>query len=797
MFGERMVLLGPEDGPKGGGDNTQASKTGRVPIVQQMFPNSMNSSGAPVEGQHLIPSMEEGFAQVPVEAEEVEAARMVERAGAGSRSGTAGGGSGVVQREARMDEEAKGGNKSIFQAEGIIEPQPLPSETALRNEANANILQAKRATAAAELQAMGLSEQYMAQYANVGAQDAIEGQRLHDDHFTKAKGRMDNLYRDVQSAQSLKVNPFNWHNSIGRGGRVASAFSLLTGQMAAGAGNPNSALKMMDSAIERDISAQEQNIKNEYTNLKLQGQLGQDARAMHEEEIAGLGKIRALKYSAILGRIGAAKQHAITEGAYQAYNVMEEHYIIKQLDALQAERARILSVHVKGPIRASMLRQIQQQVMTMQKQLTPGQDITPGGGQAPVEQSATAGPTTQGSAPGRAGSVAARRAPKASTPTPPTSGGSSPEAPSEAASSSSNTESFLESSLGADANVTASAPDPFNAPDHPVPTPEETRASMLNNIGGATPAQRKRAERIASADGFALDDANFNGFPTTNIAGVYESLEAYSAGANKLPKGGFSDDRDAQLFADELRSRPPLRKNYKTAEGHKAALASHAFQVDNYEVFEQPGVQNTIDLGGGRYWRVKRISPARRTDAQGTAKYYEMVNKLKEGQDYVDKLFRVAKDYQRVGPGGGFFNDKEGWFSIPGINSTDPGTKDMEQNITRLAMGFIKSEDPTARLSDKDLEVGEAAMGLRDNGKINMPLLLDRLQSLFPGKYSENTVRRHMVRYLQGVAVAAQAAYYQKFSNDLVPDYTTDKLMVEQSDNFQAWLNKDLEDHPQ
>jgi hypothetical protein len=172
----------------------------------------------------------------------------------------------------------------------------------------------------------------MIDYANIHSMDAEEGRRLHNEHFTVAKQKSDQLYKRVQAARTMQVDPFNWHKSIGRGGRVASAFSMLTGQIAAGAGNPSSAMKMMDAAIERDISAQAKNIENEYNNLKLVKGLNENDRALYMEEMGSLNETRAVRYGAMLAKLEAAKQHAINESAYNSYKVMGDHYTMKLLE---------------------------------------------------------------------------------------------------------------------------------------------------------------------------------------------------------------------------------------------------------------------------------------------------------------------------------------------------------------------------------------------------------------------------------------------------------------------------------
>jgi hypothetical protein len=100
-------------------------------------------------------------------------------------------------------------------------------------------------------------------------------------------------------------------------------------------------------------------------------------------------------------------------------------------------------------------------------------------------------------------------------------------------------------------------------------------------------------------------------------------------------------------------------------------------------------------------------------------------------------------------------------------------------------MGFIKSEDETARLSDNDIIIGEKAMAIMKGGK--MARLADIVQS-FDGKFSNNTVRLAMDRYMQRLAINAQKAIMKQYQNDLVLDYNSSVKFKEESNEAQAWL---------
>jgi len=81
-------------------------------------------------------------------------------------------------------------------------------------------------------------------------------------------------------------------------------------------------------------------------------------------------------------------------------------------------------------------------------------------------------------------------------------------------------------------------------------------------------------------------------------------------------------------------------------------------------------------------------------------------------------------------------------------------------------MLYIKTHDPTARISDQDLRVGmEAAANYVGNGA----KFVDWMQSMF----NVSTKRDQIQAFMGKVLVEAQRIMYQKLEDDIVPDYNT------------------------
>jgi hypothetical protein len=587
---------------------------------------------------------------------------------------------------------------------------------------------------------------------------------------------------------------------------------------------------MMDAAIERDIAAQETNIKNEYENLKLVKGLGEDERALYLEELGSLNETRAVRYGAMLAKLEAAKQHAINESAYNSYKVMGDHYTMKLLESLWAARAELLTIHGKGPIQASKTRMINRQIAEIQKNLTDpyiqremNAREAAGALQAGAEasQAAPAAPTTPGAepslptAPGRAGAVGGRRGAR------PTAGGtpptqerpaqgdtapateSMPPEPAERQPISAEQEraegmSRMETQEEADKRV-ASQKD-YRAQEEEVLTRkaanprqfgkqalvrgsfEQEELHELMRQGGAN-------DWVIENDGYGRAEHIGMGEQAWEILGWTPALNAIIKGEkfrmNDTVVQGFHHVSDAKAFAQLVP--PPRRSQYPgQPKAYKEAYEQWEFNRDHYEIYEAPTGDNTM-RAGGRTYRVQATSRARDNDAFGKAHYDTIKGKLQQTHEFIDKLKRVGDTVRRVGVGtGGWFNAEEGMFSIPGWNSTDPGTKLLINDNLRLAMGFIKSEDETARLSDNDIIIGEKAMSILLGGK--KFAIMDLVQGM-DGDFTDNTVRQSLERYMKKLSVEAQKAIVKTYQNDLVFDYNTSVVMQRESDENQAWLN--------
>ena len=608
-----------------------------------------------------------------------------------------------------------------------------------------------------DLRASGATEAQMMAWAEINDKDAETAQMVASEHFPRMRDKVRALQQDVDDARSLKVDPYHWHKSIGRGGRVAAAFAALTGGFAAGKNNPNSAVKMMQTAIEQDISAQEQDIRNTFEALKTQKGLLTDERILFEEQMNAMNKIRATKYAAIVGRIQAAKQHAVTEAHHLALQTAEDHFEVKMLQAIAAAQKEVLRLELDGPLRnAAQLAAYKEQIANFRGQVAAG----PAGGiTVPTEQVSTlTGDTVgqrpeatiqMGAAPSRAASVAAR--------------GSRPTRPSSKARPSQETAApaIPEGAVAQDAEGRYLDASGAVVQAGTKPAKKKAKAPKRISQTAVTDPDIQAPRHIAKEGSFAraiAKEANESVVGITTWDQAQEDID----GNRKIRNGGLTGTRDAEIVSASIQ--PPDPKTYKGGEenlNYLHDLKRHEYMQAYPEVLERPsamaGERATITAGGRTYVVL--------AGARDEKTYTRVREEIVKTTRLIDGLNSMAQLIKKKGISG-IFTD-EGGFNIPGLNTSDPATlKKFNKAITQ-AMNFIKTHDPTARISDKDLEVGErAAVPYLGKGDA----FLDFIQSL-DGNPMNNTKRKQIERFLGALAVEASNTLFYEIENEVVPNY--------------------------
>jgi len=267
---------------------------------------------------------------------------------------------------------------------------------------------------------------------------------------------------------------------------------------------------------------------------------------------------------------------------------------------------------------------------------------------------------------------------------------------------------------------------------------------------------------------------------TTSIKDAANSVNA----GQKIPNGGVLTNRDADYVAALVRPPEPSQFPGGTEDpGYKIMQRAYEYGQEFEEIYETRSTldeeRNTIVAGGISYKLAE--GAIERTNPKA---YGEMQTKLAQVATGNRAVMALAKKIRTHGLSGIF--TPEGGINIPGFNTEDEATMTLANRRITLAMQYIKTHDPTARISDKDLEVGENAMGgFMTKGK----KFLDFIQSLDGDAYN-NTQRKQIENFLGWIAIEAQAMATLEFENSLVPSYNDMVTQAEDAQELQLWIDE-------
>jgi hypothetical protein len=153
-----------------------------------------------------------------------------------------------------------------------------------------------------------------------------------------------------------------------------------------------------------------------------------------------------------------------------------------------------------------------------------------------------------------------------------------------------------------------------------------------------------------------------------------------------------------------------------------------------------------------------------------SGKDYERVQaEISKFRDILSAMQKSAKTIREVGVTSMWETDEDGktHLTFPGWFTNDnSATMMVQREAITQAMQYIKTHDPTARISDQDLKVGLQAAADYVGGADKFA---DWMQSLF----NVSTKRDQIQAFMGKVLVEAQRIMFQRLEDDIVPDYNT------------------------
>ena len=188
-------------------------------------------------------------------------------------------------------------------------------------------------------------------FAHIAATDSAAVARLVTDEFPKFKEASKKLQEDLEDIRTLRVNPYQYLQAAGKGGRAGAVLATAVSQMAAGAGGVNNARKALKNAIDLDVESQAANIELQFAGVEASRANIASSIAILEQEILFRDKAQAYAWEAATSIINAANQGAANEATYLGTQMLGTFASIQAAAAAAALRAKQSTLYIEEPVR--------------------------------------------------------------------------------------------------------------------------------------------------------------------------------------------------------------------------------------------------------------------------------------------------------------------------------------------------------------------------------------------------------------------------------------------------------------
>lgn len=698
-------------------------------------------------------------------------------------------------------------------------PEVLPQDLQQERQAIAQTLtSAEKALIFTRIQESQSLAQSKADAQYILAEDANELRRLNEENFSRWEVENAQFRKDIDDARALKINPNNYMQSVGRSGRVASTLAVAISQMAAGAGNPNSAWLRLQASLKQDIAAQKANIELKFKGIEAGRQQQVHEQSTLAEYYVFEDKARAVALTAIAAQMGVAKQKATSEGLYNAYQTVELRARAASLDAFAIAASKNTSIYFDGPIksRADFLRKkrLADDITAAMRAQTPevsglaqpvdGTIETLTGAQfgeqpaveAPVEEAAPA-PTSA------AADVARdRRRPSAPVSAPPAEA-PTPAVTQEAPAASPEEAGLLPGQADMERRLEATTPT-IGAPEGIAKAPVSKEEKAAKKAQEEFEAEKAYRENFAKdfhevvGQNYTRKQLQDGGFAYSQWKAegrVPQGIPTFTTAAKRLAD---PNDPTIALFPSYEDARVGLQLDQRGDSSRKKYEQAHPELYEWETNIKHPGTatnpeyieSNTLDTAWGRI-KLKRGSLLRDDEKQRA----ELTKQINVDYGRVKAMFQQA---QRTSEGGlaSFFGivnfSKSGGIDFTPFNPES--TTNFATNISgaiQLGVEAMKLLDPSGRLTDQDIMIGQKIM--TTIGQSGTAKVADLLESTWKfvtgGKYEENAARQSMQRFMVALAAKMQTQLATQQYHDIVLDYDQANDFRTERAEVSNWLN--------
>lgn len=233
--------------------------------------------------------------------------------------------------------------ETSFSQEGFVDPE-LRAGLAGANDA------VRQAQAGVDAQQRAMAQQAADNQAALAAEQAAANRRAEEAERRRQQQLQDRVARVDQVLERVRnqqVDPEQFFG--GFGGRMGAAIAVALGQLGSQlTGGPNTALQIINQAIERNMTAQQANMQNQRQAAAMeQSALGQ-FRAILGDDRAAESAARVAHLDAVISRLNASMANMQPEALQRAQTLrdalMEQRQLAAQVAAQAADGAVSVSI---------------------------------------------------------------------------------------------------------------------------------------------------------------------------------------------------------------------------------------------------------------------------------------------------------------------------------------------------------------------------------------------------------------------------------------------------------------------
>jgi hypothetical protein len=660
---------------------------------------------------------------------------------------------------------------------GEIPFQPSAEEYDANRKAQEQIDAVTHMQGMAFLQANLFAQKELEGFAYIAANDAAATRKLVVENFTEYQKRVNQLDKELDDIRSMRVNPYQYLNRSGVGGRVGAVLATAVSQISAGSGQIAPAVTALKNAIARDIEAQQSDIDIAFKGIQ-EGRKNVDAHvALLKEEIAGRELAMTKAWQAVQTIIQASQLGAQNEAAAMAYQIFDKYVQVERFAQKEAALAKLGTIYVtheifkiKDGIRAREMHAGLQQIM--QGAVTAGAQL----GQRSMQQG-----TQQPSVGGGGGVVTGGMGGKASV--------QSRRKPA------TNQAGAQQGMLpNPDAQMQDGVPDAIRRPEEDAnavvrKTAEQYQSEWAQDQLTYDTIKQRAKDKIPKGS----NAAHYLSRAGSGIVGRLKSVGEMTEAFTNQP-GVFDDPRNEmrpvtiddaievvnRAYDDIGKNNPDpyWREFFQYAKDHPESITANTV----YNVQGEPTKINTIYapvLGRIKLSVMGEETPdSVREQAITTG---ENIKKLMDNADRIRTL-GLAKNIFMVDSADG----QGAWAKIWSSPETYAALAQLDEGITDLGVRWIKSRDPSGRLSDQDVALALRMIASARERKWDIGV--DFVDSLFGDDVSG--AREGAALFLERMALDAERAFINENYDKITMPLAKLKELKAQEDALAAKFRK-------